>query len=98
MAKTRQVQWEQNKLQQMLMEADLDEAAAGDTPRSIASGGTPRSFVGTPRSFAGRTMRSMASGSPMAAPYSPANLYTVNTKSPASTSTPSQTNRWSFII
>lgn len=84
LAKTRQVQEEQAKLQRMIMESDAEEAAANDTPRSVANVGTPRSFIGTPRSFTGRTTRSMACDSPMAAPYSPSNMF--NIKSPASAS------------
>ena len=66
MAKTRQVQWEQKKLQQMMMESDMDDEAAANNL------GTPRSFVGTPRSFTTRSTRSQASDSPVPLTYSPA--------------------------
>lgn len=77
MAKTRQVQWEQNKLHQLMMEADAEEAANSPLPRSIANGGTPHSF-------GGRTTRSMALDSSMSSLSSPASVRTVNTMSSVS--------------
>ena len=79
MAKTRQVQWEQQKLQQMMMESDLDAEATIGTPRSAANIGTPRSFVGNPRSFNAPTTRSSGFDAPvsntsMNAPISNGNM------------------------
>ena len=80
MAKTRQVQWEQQKLQQMMMESDLEEDAAAGTPRSVAIA-TPRSFFSTPRSITARTTRSIGLDSPVSAVYSPAPVANGNMRS-----------------
>ena len=58
------MQQDQATLKQLIMEADLEEAAAGagGVPRFIANrtplsvAGAPRSFAGTPISFAGTPM------------------------------------------
>lgn len=77
MAKTRKVQAAQYKLKQLIMESELDEAAAGDTLRSVAAG-TPHSIrTGTPRSMDSDTPRSADGGSPRAAPASPTGIVKV---------------------